>query len=157
MTREEKLNGIKSAIQDMCGCGECDGCEFFDPEDTTDGEQWCAVRDKDGRVPHLARWDADSALWEEENDGWILCSERMPEEHDSMFAKWKGTDKWRKGMFAKASDDVIVTVLYKDGEVRTTYAHTIDGKWSCDLLKIYNTYKIIAWQPLPEPYKPKGE
>ena len=94
---------------------------------------------------------------EEHNNGWILCSERMPEEHDSMFAKWKGTDKWRKGMFAKASDDVIVTVLYKDGEVRTTYAHTIDGKWSCDLLKIYNTCKIIAWQPLPEPYKPKGE
>ena len=90
---------------------------------------------------------------EEHNNGWIPCSERLPEEHDSMFAKWKGTDKWRKGMFAKASDDVIVTVLYKDGEVRTTYAHTIDGKWSCDLLKIYNTYKIIAWQPLPEPYE----
>ena len=152
MTREEKLNGIKSAIQDMCGRGECDGCEFFEPEDTTDGKQWCGIRDKDGRVPYKSKWDMESAIGEIHNNGWILCSERMPEEHESIFAQRKGTDRWCTGMFERASDMVIVTVIDEDGEVVTSYAHTVDGKWN-DL----NRYKIIAWKPFPEPYKPEGE
>ena len=152
MTREEKQNGIKSAIKDMCWCGECDECEFFDPEDRTDGEHWCAVRDNEGRVPYKSKWDMESAIGEIHNNGWILCSEQMPEEHESMFAKLKGTDNWCKGMFEKASDMVLVTLIDEEGNAITTYAHTMDGKWSCSLLKL-NLYKVIAWQPFPEPYK----
>lgn len=33
----------------------------------------------------------------------------------------------------------------------------LDGEWSCDILKVFKTYRIIAWQPLPEPYQQKGE
>lgn len=33
--------------------------------------------------------------------GWIPCSERMPEERPSMFAKFKGTDRWSMLMFEK--------------------------------------------------------
>lgn len=32
---------------------------------------------------------------------WILCNERLLEERDSIFAKFKGTDKWKNGMFEK--------------------------------------------------------
>ena len=32
---------------------------------------------------------------------WIPVSERLPEEHDSIFAKFKGTDNWKRGMFEK--------------------------------------------------------
>ena len=86
---------------------------------------------------------------------WILCSERLPEEHDSMFAKLKGTNKWYKSMFEKISDNVTVTVIDDKGSSITTYAHTIDGQWSCDLLRWNKTFRVIAWQPLPEPYKPE--
>lgn len=92
------------------------------------------------------------------NQGWILCSSgRMPEEYDSIFAKAKGTDKWNDAMFEKISDIVNVTVVDGNGNVRTTHAHTVDGKWSCDLLKCNKSYRIIAWREFPAPYQPKGE
>lgn len=82
---------------------------------------------------------------------WILCSERMPEERDSIFKKWKGTDKWNNAMFEKESDDVNVTVEFEDGTRKTRTAHTLDGRWNIE--KGYPKRKVIAWQPLPEPYK----
>ena len=78
---------------------------------------------------------------------WIPVSERLPEEKDSLF---------KNKFFDKTSDTVLVTVADRKGQKTTTYAHTIDGKWSCDLLAACSDYKIIAWQPLPEPYK-RGE
>lgn len=90
---------------------------------------------------------------EEYNSGWIACSERLPEEYDSIFAKLKGTDKWKDAMFEKTSDVVNVTVVDGYGNRITTIAHLVDGKWNCDLLRINKSYQIIAWQPLPEPFK----
>lgn len=89
-------------------------------------------------------------LAEEHKGGWIPCSERMPEEHDSLFAKYKGTSEWSIGMYEKYSDDVNVTVEYKDGTRRTKTLHTIDGVWWEDGIV---PYKVIAWQPLPAPCK----
>ena len=84
------------------------------------------------------------------NNGWILCSERLPEEHDSMFATFKGTDKWNDAMFEKISDDVNVTVEFEDGTRKTKTMHTVDGKWKNDS---FINMKIIAWKSLPKPYK----
>ncbi len=83
---------------------------------------------------------------------WIPCSEQMPEEKDSIFAKWKGTNKWTSLMFEKTSDTVIATIEYSNGEKKVAPAHTVDGKWKCDSL-LYNDGEIIAWAPLPEPYE----
>lgn len=83
--------------------------------------------------------------------GWIPCSEQLPEEHDSMFAKLKGTDKWNNAMFEKISDDVNVTVKFEDGNRKTMTLHTIDGKWKTDMRIV--KFEVIAWQPLPEPYR----
>lgn len=58
-------------------------------------------------------------------------------------------------MFEKASSEVNVTVVDEKGGVATTHASTIDGKWSCDLLRCNKKYRIIAWKPLPEPYQPE--
>lgn len=90
---------------------------------------------------------------QEYNNGWIPCSEKMPEEHDSMFAEVKGTDKWREGMFEKISDDVNVTVKYKNGKVKSMTTHTIDGKWKLDSIV---KGEVTHWQPLPAPYKVGG-
>lgn len=92
----------------------------------------------------------------EQESGWIPCSERLPEEHDSMFIKFKGTKKWSTAMFERKSDEVIVTVADDAGRTVTTSAHTTDGKWRCDLIKI-NGYRVIAWMPLPEPYSADAE
>ena len=88
---------------------------------------------------------------EEYNNGWIPCSSgKMPEEHDSIFAKAKGTDKWYDAMFEKISDDVNVTVEFEDGTRKTMTLHTNDGKWNTNNRIV--KFNVIAWQPLPEPY-----
>ena len=88
---------------------------------------------------------------EEYNGGWIACSERLPEEHETMFAKLKVTDKWYSAMPEKISDDVNVIIEFENGTRKTKTMHTIDGKWKKDINII--KFKVIAWQPLPEPYK----
>lgn len=82
---------------------------------------------------------------------WIPVTEQMPKEHDSMFAKYKGTDKWDRFMFEKISHDVLATVENEKGNLHVILAHTIDGKWggSIQIRKL----KVIAWMPLPEPYR----
>lgn len=87
-----------------------------------------------------------------EENKWIPCSEKMPEERESIFARWKGTDKWYKGMFEKISATVIAMVEYSNGERTAAPARTRDGKWRCDCI-IGGNGKVIAWMPLPEPYK----
>lgn len=90
---------------------------------------------------------------DEIENGWIPVSERLPEEHDSIFAKFKGTDNWKNGMFEKTSKYVIATVMYDDGTILAERAHTTDGIWKTE--KPVLGGKVIAWKPLPEPYKEK--
>ena len=81
---------------------------------------------------------------------WIPCSEKMPEEHDSIFSKFYGTEKWRDAMFRKTSKTVIITVEHLDGTRQTAPCHTIDGEWNQSMKGMG---KVLAWMPLPEPYK----
>ena len=90
----------------------------------------------------------------EYGNGWIPVEVSMPEEHESIFAKFKDTEKWDIGMFEKCSDDVNVTVEYTDGTRKTKTLHTCDGIWKIE--SVYAQYTVIAWQPLPAPYQ-KGE
>ncbi len=92
-------------------------------------------------------------LSDTENEGWILVEDGLPEERNSMFAKWKGTDKWSESMFEKISSDVNVTIEYEDGTRQTITAHTLDGKWALPNRVVKQ--KVIAWRPLPEPYNPE--
>ena len=85
---------------------------------------------------------------------WIPVTERLPEEHDSIFAKLKGTEKWKKGMFTKVSDNVSVTIKREDDEPEIyTTAKTIDGEWKNDFLRAFSSAKVIAWMPFPESYR----
>lgn len=102
-------------------------------------------------------WDAYKAIGTPEQcreaverTKWIPVTERMPKERDSIFAKLKGTDNWKNGMFEKTSGPVIVTVCSNDGSHRTTTAHTNDGKWKVNTL--LGGEEVVAWMPLPKPY-----
>lgn len=84
---------------------------------------------------------------------WIPVSERLPEEHDSMFVKFRGTTQWRKGMFLSMSDNVLACVEYVDGTKRVMEMHTCDGAWNLHKMSLG---KVTHWMPLPEPPK-EGE
>lgn len=58
---------------------------------------------------------------------WIPCSERMPEESLNAVIGW---DKYRK---------------------RCCFVQYYDGKWH--LGNSYDSVKIIAWMPVPRPYR----
>ena len=87
---------------------------------------------------------------DEKENGWIPVSERLPEEHDSIFAKFKGTDNWKRGMFEKTSKYVIATVVFDDGTVLVEQAHTTDGIWRTDKKVLGGT--VVAWMDYPKPY-----
>lgn len=102
-------------------------------------------RSRKGRSMNVLEIDAG-----ENKDAWINVHDAMPEERESIFAKYKGTDKWQKAFWEKQSGTVLVTIICKNGEKIVTTARTIDGDWNCDHLAIRGS-KVIAWQPLPEP------
>lgn len=70
------------------------------------------------------------------NDGWIPVSEKLPEESDYYMACIYNDEAddydFRKTWFAHADD------YYMD-----------ESEWR----ELYDFERVIAWQPLPEPYK----
>lgn len=117
---------------------------------------------------HLAcEKNAETERQSQDNDGWIACSERMPEcEQEVYILTERGTE---------------TTALYEDGktlESKSKWHWTdIEGEWDdeedCMIIPegwweyrhfnpddVYNNVvdeKVIAWRPLPEPYKPPVE
>ena len=75
---------------------------------------------------------------------WIPVTERLPEEKDAGILKKLGT--------SKRSEYVLATVEVKC-ERMTVTACTYDGKWDWNMKYAFPDYKIVAWMPLPEPYK----
>ena len=86
---------------------------------------------------------------------WIPVSEKLPEEHDSIFAKLYGTDKWSDEFWRTRSKDVLVTIEYEDGTRTVKSSRTTDGKWSIEKKTTLSKFKVVAWMEMPEPYKEK--
>ena len=85
-----------------------------------------------------------------ENDAareWIPVAERLPEEHDSIFAKAYGTKRWADGMFRTISDEVLACVAFDDGRKKTMTLRTHDGAWA--ISSVYRGH-VTHWIPLPE-------
>ena len=83
---------------------------------------------------------------------WILCDERMPEEHE-----WIGTKKFGTTI----SDEVYVTFENEKGERFCQHMKFQNGELSrYDQFHMdtwFKGSKPIAWMPLPEPYKPNNK
>ena len=98
------------------------------------------------------RFDAGLSMLKEqeavEPNEWIKCSDEMPKEQETIFAKFKGTDKWSPAMFAQSSEDVRVFIVFADGTRRVSHSHTIDGKWECEKSPLKRT--VTHWMPNPK-------
>ena len=70
-------------------------------------------------------------LAEEQNNGWIACSERLPE----------------------CDGGYICTTTDVEETLELIYS-TWDSTWMDEFDSIYD---VIAWQPLPAPYQPKED
>lgn len=70
---------------------------------------------------------------EEYNGGWISCSERLPQEKDG-----------------------VVLICDENGEVGTGRYSEFSNQWYIGDMCAIGGSKVIAYQPLPEPYK-EGE
>lgn len=84
---------------------------------------------------------------------WIPVSKKLPDEHDSIFARLYGTDKWNNALWRTQSKEVLVTIEYEDGVRTVKSSHTTDGKWWIEKKTTLSKFKVIAWMPMPEPYK----
>lgn len=84
---------------------------------------------------------------------WIPVSKKLPDEHDSIFAKLYGTDRWDNNLWRARSEEVLVTLEYEDGIRTVKSSHTTDGKWWIEKKTTLSKFKVIAWMPMPEPYK----
>lgn len=103
------------------------------------------------RIPTVYYEQIMDALNEQEAaepNEWIKCSDEMPEEQETIFAKFKGTDKWSPAMFSQSSEDVRVVIVFTDGTRRVSHSHTIDGKWECEKHPLKRT--VTHWMPNPE-------
>lgn len=79
---------------------------------------------------------------------WISVEDRLPEEHESIFAKAYGTKRWADGMFRTISDEVLACVAFEDGHKVTMTLRTHDGVWG---LSSVHRGHVTHWMPLPEP------
>lgn len=89
----------------------------------------------------------------EDSFEWIPVSEKLPDEHDSIFARLYGTDKWNDALWRTQSMEVLVTIEYEDGTRSVTSSYTTDGKWEIEKIVKLSKCKAVAWKPLPKPYK----
>ena len=84
----------------------------------------------------------------EYNDGWIPCSERLPEESGYYLVTYHN---WSDGNFLPKYDDTYVRRLHyqiSDHFVGWNYPKNVDDRAENDCHK-----EVIAWQPLPKPFK----
>ena len=126
MTNQEAIDTIKTAIAQVEWVYPMDYAAAFDMA--------VEALAKDNNVP---------------GNGWISVRDRLPKEHDSIFAKHTHLSKY---MWEKESDFVNVYVEFPDGTGRVTEGRLQDGKWWTRISPALNPV-VTHWMPLPEPPK----
>ena len=84
-----------------------------------------------------------------EQTRWIPVSERLPEEYGEYLISWI-CDQQKKPLIAISECEVTNTWNDRLG--------VFDVNWLYDeYMSAYTNIKVIAWMPLPEPYKAESE
>ena len=84
------------------------------------------------------------SIEKEYNNGWIPCSDRLPEDETDYLCCYEYTEIGGTHEGEKFKD---YGVFYYDGYKWIKYWETINKK----------NIQVVAWQPLPEPYEEETE
>ena len=94
----------------------------------------CIAEVRHSDMPKPAKKKVMDVLYDElHKKEWIPCSEHMPKKEVPVLCQWHK----RNGL----DTEVYYSILHVDG----------DGKWVTDYGMPNG--EVVAWQPLPEPYK----
>lgn len=134
--KEKVIKGLECCMPEQI----CKGCPYKETDECEDR----------GYYYSKAIEDAIALLKEQETEWnkWVKCSDGMPEEQESIFAKFKGTNKWVPAMFSQSSEDVRVVIVFADGTRKVSHSRTIDGKWECEKGPLKKT--VTHWMPNPK-------
>lgn len=110
-----------------------------------------------GEESHTAMMMAIKAL--EQERGWIPVSEGLPEDIKPVIVTWKNIDPKSYYQYI-VGKHFIGTAHYKNGKWFWYSSVTEDllaeyGK--CDSEEFDEAIEVVAWMPLPEPYKAESE
>ena len=91
---------------------------------------------------------------EENHNGWISCSDRLPEERD-----------WYLAVFEEIDTGFIGIPYIADYLMGSHTKFTTEDGWiihNCsdredESAEYYKNLRCVAWKPLPQPYQPKGD
>ena len=105
----------------------------------------------------LAEWLKELKQLREQT-GWVSVSERLPEDIKPVIVTWKNTDPKSYYQYI-VGKHFIGTAHYKNGKWFWYSSVTEDllaeyGK--CDSEEFDEAIEVVAWMPLPEPYKAEG-
>lgn len=128
MTGDE-YNHINDVIEDLYEKGNCTEEDY---------DFLCIIVDKADRY--------DKYKWHDLREN----PDDLPEEHDSIFAKYKNTNTWRNSMFKKTSDEVLVCFEFDDGTRIIKQRATRDGEFVFDVYckRTEILPKAIAWREI---------
>ena len=86
---------------------------------------------------------------EKYNNGWIPCSERLPEKYGDYLVAWKPLHMSAEDIIKKVGR--AVPHFYEIVE----YDPDDEALWIGSIEQAQGEYEIIAWQPLPLPFRDK--
>ena len=130
------------------GCGACPIKEKCDEvQEAIDDE----MTDLCAETMRVIAKEIVKEVAEEYNNGWIPCSERLPEERDWYLAVFEEVDTGFIGL------PYIADYLMGEHTIYTTedgwIIHNCTDREDVSSEYYYKNLRCVAWQPLPEPFK----